>query len=144
MPDIQQKFIQVTVRIQRVELPDKTVSKLYHFQARPRAILPNFGFGMRKFAYHREENASTSKHHRHIESSCLVLMALNIFPWVQLLPVASCTTSAKNATFPGVSDRRECGCASPEGHFRNVSYRFLSLTCEGLENSSRDELSLSA
>ena len=88
MPDIQQKFKQVTVRIQRMELPNKTISKLHHFQVRPRAILPNFGFGMRKFAHHREENESISKHHRQIESCCLVLMALNVFPlnvfpWVQ-------------------------------------------------------------
>ena len=66
-----------------MELPNKTVSKLHHFQARPRAVVPNFGFGMRNFAHHREENESTSKHHNQIESSCLVLMALNIFRRVQ-------------------------------------------------------------
>ena len=62
-----------------MELPNKTVSKLHHFQARPRAVVPNFGFGVRNFAHHREENESTSKHHNQIESSCLVLMALSIF-----------------------------------------------------------------
>ena len=38
---------------------------------------------MRKFAYHRGDNENTSKSHRQIESSRLVLMALNIFRRVQ-------------------------------------------------------------
>ena len=66
-----------------MKLRNGTVSRLHHFQARPRAILPNFGFGMRKFAHHREENESASKYHTQIESSRLLLMVLNIFQRLQ-------------------------------------------------------------
>ena len=63
--------------------PKQNYSKLYHFQARPRAVSVNFGLGMRKFTYPRKEYESTSKHQRQIESTCLVLMVLNNFRRVQ-------------------------------------------------------------